>query len=180
MRLREKLSAMRGVVKLTAYEGDVEKVACDCSCPDWPKDLVCVRCNGTGEIIVNPVVYESVRDNLIVTAGKNLSMDRLYNALAVMNGLTHTGVGTSATAAAAADVSLTGGVWKVFDAAPTRSAQTVTSITSFTTAEANINIQEAALANAAAGTQVNRLAPIGPFNKTTAVSLSVTVAITQG
>jgi UDP-N-acetylmuramyl tripeptide synthase len=87
--------------------------------------------------------------------------------------------GLGNTAATVGDTTITGAAFKAFASTPTRSGLVVTAVTSFTTAEANINIQEAGLLTASGGVLFNRLAPIGPFNKTTAVSLDVTVQITQ-
>lgn len=115
-------------------------------------------------------------DNLIVTVGKQMIMDRLFG-LSSVGAMTRIGVGTSATAAALGDTALTGGVFKAFDSAATRSSLTVTSVTTFGTGDANINWQELGMDN---GTiLLNRIAPIGPFNKTVAVSIVVTTTITQ-
>lgn len=150
---------LRGDWTLTAYEGDVEH-------------------DQDGRVL-NPVVFEAVHTNLITTVGKALTLDRLFG-LSGAAPLAYTGVGTGSTAAAVGDTALTGGVWKLFDATPTRSGLTVTSTTTYGTTEANITIAEAALGTTSAGGVIlNRLAPIGPFAKSTAVSLALTVAITQ-
>lgn len=115
-------------------------------------------------------------DNLIVTVGKQMILDRLYG-LSAVGAMSRTGVGTSNTAAAVGNTSLTGGVFKAFDATPIRTSLTVASITTFGTADANITWAEMALDNGT--TILNRIAPIGPFTKTTAVSIVVTVSVTQ-
>jgi Pyruvate/2-oxoacid:ferredoxin oxidoreductase gamma subunit len=113
--------------------------------------------------------------NLITTLGKGLILDRLSGI--PVSALTRIGAGTSGTAAAAANTTLTGSFFKVFDSLPTRSGLTVSYSTTFTTADANLNWQELGMDN---GTSLfNRIAPIGPFNKTSAVSIVVTVTITQ-
>jgi len=115
-------------------------------------------------------------DNLFLTVGKGMMMDRLYG-LSGVGAMTRTGVGTSATAAAPGDTALTGGVFKAFDSAATRAGLVVTSVSTFGTADANISWNELALDN---GTMLlNRIAPIGPFAKTSAVSIVVTVQVTQ-
>lgn len=114
--------------------------------------------------------------NLITTVGKQMIMDRLFG-LSAVGAMTRIGVGTSATAAAVGNTSLTGGVFKVYDSTPTRSSLSVTCVTTFGTGDANINWQELGMDNGT--TLLNRIAPIGPFNKTSAVSIVVTVTITQ-
>lgn len=128
--------------------------------------------------ILNKIVWHETATNLIVTSGKGLMLDRLFG-LSAASAITGLAVGTSATAAAVGDTAITSPAFKVFASTPTRSGLVVTAVTSYTTAEANINIQEAGLLTASGGTLFNRLAPIGPFNKTAAVSLDVTVSITQ-
>lgn len=115
--------------------------------------------------------------NLITNVGKNLILD----LLAGINGavkLTGMAVGTSGTAATVNDTAITTPQFKAFDAAPTRSGQTTTYITTYGTAEANINIQELGLLTASGGVLFNRIV-VGPFNKTSAVSIRITVQLTQ-
>lgn len=128
--------------------------------------------------VLNRVIWQQTATNLIVTTGKGLMLDRLFG-LSAATYITGLAVGTSATAAAVGDTAITSPAFKAFASTPTRSGLVVTAVTSFTTAEANINIQEAGLLTASGGTLFNRLAPIGPFNKTSAVALDVTVQITQ-
>lgn len=126
--------------------------------------------------VLNKQVDKIEGDNLIVTVGKQMMLDRLYGLSAVA-AVSRTGVGTSGTAAAVGNTSLTGSFFKVFNSTPTRSSLTVTSITTFGTGDANLNWQELGLDNGT--TLLNRIAPIGPFNKTSAVSIIVTVTLTQ-
>jgi hypothetical protein len=158
MQLSDTLKPATGVWTFTAYEGD--------------KEL-----DEHGDIL-NPVVWSQTKTNLIVNTGKQLMLDRLFGLSAAV-ALSGMAVGTSATAAAVGDTTITGAAYKAFASAPTRSGLVVTAITSYLTSEANINIQEAGLLTASGGVLFNRLAPIGPFNKTTAVSLDVTIQITQ-
>lgn len=148
----------RGIWTFTAYEGDKE-------------------CDEFGRVL-NPVVWTQTRENLITTVGKQLVLDRLFG-LASAVAVSGTAVGTSSTAAAIGDTSITNPAYKAFASTPTRSSLTVTALTSYLTSEANINIQEAGLLTASGGVLLNRLAPIGPFNKTSAVSLDVQIQITQ-
>lgn len=115
-------------------------------------------------------------DNLITTVGKDLILDRLFG-LGGAAAMTRIGVGTSATAAAVGNTSLTSGVFKAFDSTPTRSAETVTCVATFGTSDANITWQELGMDNGT--TLLNRIAPIGPFTKSSAVSIVVTVTLTQ-
>ena len=125
--------------------------------------------------VLNHKVGEFGGDNLVVTVGKQVLMDRLYGLSAVA-AVSRMGVGTSNTAAAVGNTSLTGGVFKVFDATPIRSSLTVTSITTFATGEANIAWAEMGQDNAT--TLLSRVAPIGPFTKTSAVSIVLSYALT--
>lgn len=125
-------------------------------------------------------------DNLIVTTGKNILLDRLFGLGTPPAAISALGVGNSATAASAGDVQLLGATpapyLQAFDALPTRSGQVVTCVTTISTANGNQNWQELGLFNAltnASGTMLNRIAPIGAFNKTASVSIVVTVTITQ-
>lgn len=160
---------LRGHFKLEAYVGDIRRDEAGCilneraTIPEWV----------TPE---NPQGHIFEKDNLIVTIGKGLIMDRLYG-LSSVGAMSRTGVGTSNTAAALTDTSLTGAVFKAYDSTPTRSSLTVTSITTFGTADANIVWAEMALDNGT--TILNRIAPIGPFTKSSSVSIVVTVQITQ-
>jgi hypothetical protein len=115
-------------------------------------------------------------DNLVTTVGKQMIMDRLFG-LSGVGAMTRIGVGTSATAAAAGDTALTGAVFKAYDATPIRTSLTVACITTFTTTDANINWQELGMDNGT--TLLDRIAPIGPFNKTSAVSIVVTLSFSQ-
>lgn len=153
----------KGLWEFTAYEGDLEYVLDE----------------KTGLLrIANPIVWSEKKYNLITTAGKGVVLDRVF-ALGGLVEVSHTNIGTSPTAAAIGDTTLAGRVAKAFDALPIRTALAVVTITTFGTAEGNINIQEAALSSGAAGPLLNRLAPIGPFNKTSAVSLQIRTTISQ-
>jgi hypothetical protein len=123
-----------------------------------------------------PVVRTIEGDNRIVTVGKRMVLDRLFG-LSAVGAMTRIGVGTSATGDADGNTSLTGGVFKAYDSTPTRSAETVTCVATFATGDANINWQELGMDNGT--TLLNRIAPIGPFSKTTATSIVVTVTVTQ-
>ena len=158
MKTHDQLLKLRGYWALTAYEGELEY--------------------SPAGVILNPVVWSQQRENLIVTTGKQAVLDRLFGLSAVA-AVTHTGIGTSGTAAAVGNASLAGGVFKVFDAVPVRTGLSVLAVTTYSTSEGNINIQEAGLAIGAGTVLLNRLAPIGPFNKTSAVSLRIETTITQ-
>lgn len=116
--------------------------------------------------------------NLVDTTGKGLLLDRLFGVAGAGAALTQSGVGTSNTAAAVTDTSLTGQVLVVFDSTPTRSGLTVTTITTYPTGTANITWAECGQFNAVP-TLFDRIAPIGPFTKTSAVSIVLTFATTQ-
>lgn len=138
-----------------------------------------------GEVVSTPIdSFEG--DNLVTTNGKGLLLDRLFALGTPPSQITHMGVGNSATAAVVGDTQLLGATpvpdLRAFDALPTRSGLVVTAIRTYATAEGNMNWQEIGLFNGATnGTSIlfNRIAPIGAFNKTSAVSIVATVTITQ-
>lgn len=126
--------------------------------------------------ILNRKVDEFGGKNLVVTVGKQMLLDRLYG-LSAVGAMTRIGIGTSNTAAAVGDTSLTGAVWVAFDSTATRSSLTVTSISTFGTATANVTWAEMGSDNST--TMLSRIAPIGPYTKTSAVSIIVTYQLTQ-
>lgn len=128
--------------------------------------------------IVNDLVNTIEGDNLVTTTGKGLLLDRLFGVAGAGAAVTQMGVGTSATAAAVGDTTLTGLVLQAFDSTPTRTSLSVTCIATYGTAAANIVWAELGMFNAVP-TMFNRIAPIGPFTKTSAVSIVVTVVVTQ-
>ena len=154
----DKIDRAIGVWTATVYDGDKEFNDCG-------------RC-------ITPVLFEVTRTNLITTTGKGLVLDRLFGLSSTI-ALAGTAVGTSSTAAAVGDTTITGAVYKAFANTPTRSGLTVTALTSYTTAEANISIQEAGLLTASAGSLFNRVAPFLSFTKTSAVALDITSSISQ-
>jgi hypothetical protein len=156
MQAEDAIEPIKAHWRLDVYQGDIER-------------------NDDGRIL-NEKVDELEGDNLIVTVGKQMILDRLFG-LSAVGAMTRIGVGTSATAAAVGNTSLTSGAFKAYDSTPTRSAETVTCIATFGTGDANINWQELGMDNGT--TLLNRIAPIGPFNKTSAVSIVVTVTVTQ-
>lgn len=156
--LLDRLERAVGVWTATVYDGDKEFNDCG-------------RC-------ITPVLFEVQRTNLITTVGKGLVLDRLFGLSGAL-ALAGTAVGTSATAAAVGDTTITGAAYKAFANTPTRSSLTVTALTSYLTSEANISIQEAGLLTASAGALFNRVAPFLSFTKTSAVALDITSQITQ-
>lgn len=155
----EKIDKIIGLWTATVYEGDKEYNDCG-------------RC-------ITPVLFEVSKHNLITTVGKQLILDRIFETAGFPIKISGTAVGTSATAAAIGDTAITGAVYKNFASTPTRAGLVVTALTSYTTAEANISIQEAGLLTASAGILLNRVAPFLSFTKTSAVSLDITTTLTQ-
>lgn len=157
---------MVGLHQFTAYEGDIK-----------------VDSNGK---IVNKRVYKSpVYKNMIVTNGKNLTLDRLFG-LASAVAITSVGVGTDSTAAAIGQTQLNPSVpgsvlIQTADAGTARAGQVVTIVSTFGTGVANFSWNEAGLFNGntnGTSTMFNRVI-IGPFNKTSAVSIVYTTTVTQ-
>jgi hypothetical protein len=186
MNVAEQLVTPKGLWHLDIHEGEVERR------PLTPEQ---VRENAlfaelhpnepyplhAGEIVSRPIdTYEG--DNLVVTNGKGLLLDMLFG-LASATKVNSMGVGATATAAVVGDTQI-GSTPTIlaFDALPTRSALVVTCITTFGTAQANISWNELGMFNGTVNgtsTMFNHIAPIGPFAKTSAVSIVVTVQITQ-
>lgn len=156
MIVTDELPEVTGHWLIEVYEGDIER-------------------DEDGQIL-NPLVDAHEGDNLVVTVGKQMILDRLFG-LSAVGAMSRIGVGTSATAAAAGNTSLTSGVFVAYDATPTRSAEVVTCVATFGTGTANIVWAELGMDNGT--TLLNRIAPIGPFTKTSAVSIVVTVTLTQ-
>jgi hypothetical protein len=137
--------------------------------------------------ITNELVEVIEGDNLVTTAGKALLLDRLYNNAGAGAAVNSMGVGTEALAAAIGDTKLNpsggGTVFiQAFDAQATRAGLVETMVCTYTTAQANFQWQELGTFNGVTnGTSAlfNRIAPIGPFTKSAAVSIVVTVTVTQ-
>ncbi len=156
---RDVIPDMKGHWTLKVYEGDVVK-------DDYGR-------------IVNPLVDELDGYNLVTTAGKGTILDRLY-ALGGIGAVTKMGVGTSNTAAAVGDTSLTAVDYgpAAFDATPTRASLVVTSLQTWSTSQGNITWAELGEFTAA-NVILNRIAPIGPYTKTSANAILVSLALTQ-
>ena len=145
------------------------------------EDIILARCDWhmlATDAQTGAVVWDETKENLITTVGKGLLLDRVFGLSSAI-AIAGMAVGTSATAAAVTDTAITGAVYQVFDSTPTRSGLVVTAVTTYATGTANINIQEVGLLTASGGVLFNHLAPIGPFSKTTAVVLQITITITQ-
>lgn len=164
--MKDNNSEIYGIYKFTAYDGDIKK-------------------NEAGTII-NPIVYESpYLHNMVVTNGKNLALDRLFG-LSSSVAITSIGVGTDSTAAALGQAQLNPTVagsvlLQTADAGTARSSQTVTITSTFGTAVANFSWNEIALFNGntnSVSTMFNRVV-VGPFTKTSSVSIVVQVQVTQ-
>ncbi len=93
------------------------------------------------------LVNREVSNNLILTAGKNMIADRLL-ASPTLGVATHMGVGTSGTAAAAGDTTITGET-RVALTSKTRSTNVVTYVGDWAAGQATATLQEAGLWDAA-------------------------------
>ncbi|MDB5165728.1 MAG: hypothetical protein JWM00_618 [Candidatus Saccharibacteria bacterium] len=166
MNTTENTGNMIGLHQFTAYQGDIKRDA-------------------SGKI-VNKKVYKSpVYKNMIVTNGKNLTLDRLFG-LASAVAITSVGVGTDSTAAAIGQTQLNPSVSgtvliQTADAGTARSGQVVTITSTFGTGVANFSWNEAGLFNGntnGTSTMFNRVV-IGPFAKSSAVSIVYQTTVTQ-
>lgn len=181
---------IKGHWKFDVHDGDVERapLSPDQMRENWaflkanPKSPFPLH---AGQIVSRPIdTFEG--DNLVTTVGKGQLLDRLFALGAPPTQITGIGVGNSATTAVVGDTQLLGSApvpyLQAFDSLPTRASLVVTSVTTVATANGNQNWQELGQFNGTVnGTSLlfNRIAPIGPFNKTSAVSIVVTVTITQ-
>lgn len=122
----------------------------------------------------------------IVTNGKNLILDMTFglNSQTKINSM---GVGTDSTAFSATQTQLNPSVagsvsLQALDGgSPTRSAQVVTCQATFATGSANFTWNEIGLFNGTTNgtsTMLDRLV-IGPFTKTSAVSIVAVITVTQ-
>lgn len=157
LELADETVGLHGHWTLDVYRGDIE---CD-----------------AGKI-VNERVKTIEGDNLVTASGKGLLLDRLFSTAGSGAAVTQMGVGTSNTAAAVGDTTLTGLVLQTFDSTPTRSGLSVTCVATYGTATANIVWAELGMFNATP-TMLNRIAPIGPFTKSSATSIVVTCVVSQ-
>ncbi|WP_147200995.1 hypothetical protein [Pseudonocardia asaccharolytica] len=121
-------------------------------------------------------------DNLLLTAGATLLLNRLCGiagtALDETNARVCVGDGTAAAAAGQTDLQGTNKFRKLVDAAPTVSGNQAFFWATFDTSEANFDWEEAGLANAAAGaTLVNRF--VQSFGtKTSSLQWTLTITVT--
>lgn len=185
MQAAETLVAPKGHWHLAVHDGDVERIPLTLeqqrenhyfhlANPEVPYPL------HAGQVVSRPIdTYEG--DNLVLTTGKGLLLDRTFGITATA--VTSMGVGATASAAVVGDTQL-GSTPTIlnFDALPIRASLVVTCITTFGTGSANISWNELGMFNGTVnGTSVmfNHIAPIGPFAKTSAVSIVVTVTVTQ-
>ena len=164
MNTKETINGFIGKHQFTAYEGDIKK-------------------DVKGKIL-NPIIFKSKPVfNMIVTSGKNLTLDRLFNLSGAV-GITSVGVGDSSTAATLAQTGLIGTtnvLLQTADAGTSRTNQVVTIQSTFGTGVANFTWNEAGLFNGNTNNtsvMFNRVI-IGPFSKTTAVSIVYVTTITQ-
>lgn len=164
MNTKEKLDGLIGLHQFTAYEGEIKR-------------------DKKGKI-TNKVAYKSpVVKNMIVTSGKNLTLDRLFNLGAAV-AITSVGVGDNATAASLAQTGLLGTtnvLIQTADAGTARAGQVVTIQSTFGTGVANFTWNEAGLFTGNVNNtsiMFNRVI-VGPFAKTSAVSIVYVTTITQ-
>lgn len=168
METAEIVPSLVGLHRFVAYEGDVEYI----------EDA------DTGLLVpANPVLFDKTYKNVITTTGKQAYLDRLAG-LGSVPAFTSLGVGNSSTAASASDTQLLGASTfiQAADATfPSRSGTVLTIKSTFATGVANFVWNEAGYFNGTTnGTSVmfNRVI-IGPFTKSSSVSIAYTTTITQ-
>lgn len=184
MNVTERVPQLIGHWRLDVHDGNV--VRTPLTADQEEENRLSVELFGlpihVGQVLSQPFrVIEG--ENLVTTAGKGLLLDRLFALGTPPTQINSMGVGATATAAAIGDTQL-GSTPTIlaFDSLPTRAGLVVTCITTFGTGSANISWNELGMFNGTVnGTSImlNRIAPIGPFNKTSAVSIVTTVTLTQ-
>lgn len=145
---------------------------------DWTADEIDAGLAGS------PSDVREEHGNILVNAGIQLLLDLLIGAGGTVysNANAYIGVGDSTTAASASQTDLqaaTNKIRKAMDSTyPSRSSQTLTFRSTYSTSEANFSLQEVAIFNASsAGTMLNRkVTDLG--TKTSQSSLQLTVTIT--
>jgi hypothetical protein len=178
--------ALCGHLTLAVFDGDVERAplsreqrrenaAFRLLYPAEPYPL------HIGEIVSRPIdTYEY--DNLVTTSGKGLLLDMLFG-LASATKCNSMGVGATSAAAVIGDTQLGSTPTIIaFDALPIRASLAVTCLATFGTGVANISWNEIAMLNGTnngTSTLFDRIAPIGPFAKTSAVSIQASIVVTQ-
>lgn len=185
MNVVDTLTTPRGLLVLDFYDGDVERRPLT---PEQEREnnlFAELRPDApfprhVGEIVSRPIdSYQNT--NLVVTNGKGLLLDRLFGITATA--VTHMGVGATAAAAVVGDTQI-GSTPTIlaFDALPIRASLVVSCIRTFAVGEANISWNEIGMLNGptnGTSTMFNHIAPIGPFAKTSAVSIAATIQVTQ-
>lgn len=111
-------------------------------------------------------------DNLILTAGKNMIADRLL-ASPTLGVPTHMGVGTSGTAPAAGDTTITGET-RVALTSKTRSTNVVTFVGDWAAGQATATLQEVGLWDAASAGTLDGRATFTSIVKGASDTLKVT------
>lgn len=183
---------LRGRVRMEVYEGDIRREPI----PLWQhahnaavnlrwRLLRIPASRYYRGRILNKLVHVQEKDNLVLTLGKQIMLDRLYG-LGGVGALTHMGVGTDSTAASVGQNKLNPTVagsvdFNAFDATPIRTSLTVASIATWGTGDGNFTWNEMGLAKSATndGTNLFARTVIGPFTKSTAVSIVLTHSLTQ-
>lgn len=186
----DKYGTLKGHVKMEMYEGDIRRERIPLRQRLWNafanarwKLLHIPASHYYWGKVLNKKVGEWQGSNLIVTIGKQMALDRLFG-LSSIAALSHMGVGTDSTAAAVGNTKLNPSVsgsvsFLAYDATPIRTSLTVAAIRTWDTATGNFSWNELGLANSATndGTHLFNRIIVGPFAKSSAVSIIVTVSI---
>lgn len=158
-----------GIHTFEAFEGDLEYIE------DEKTGLM---------VPANPRLWVASYENMILTTGKQAYLDRLAG-LSSVAAFTSLGVGSSSQAVVVGDTQLVGAsnFIQACDATfPSRSALVLTYKSTFGTGVANFQWNEAGIFNGTTnGTSLmfNRVI-IGPFTKSSSVSIAYTTTLTQG
>jgi hypothetical protein len=124
------------------------------------------------------IKQREVTNNLILTAGKNMIADRLLAAPS-LGVPTHMGVGTSGTAPAAGDTTITGET-RVALTSKTRSTNVVTYVGDWAAGQATATLQEVGLWDASSGGNLVGRATFSSITKGASDTLKITWTWTIG
>lgn len=118
-------------------------------------------------------------DNLITTIGRNNIVEQLLASPTAATKVTHMGVGTSATAAAVGDTTITGDV-RVALTSKTRGTNVLTMVGDWGAGVATATLQEAGCWTASSGGTLDARAVYGAITKAAGDTLKITWTWTIG
>ncbi len=137
-----------------------------------------LRMKGRVVVRLNDEIVQEI-DNLVVTAGKGYVASRMKDATATA--MSHMGVGSSSTAAAASQTALGTEVARVALTSTTVNSADVVYVGTFGSGTGTGSLNEAAILNAnSGGTMLCRVVFSGTISKGASDSMTITWTVTAG